>query len=337
MVPGLIEITVLSSNVVLCRYTRFRYLQNGNILAARTFLNHFLAQITSKHPELVSSVQSSPISVGKPQNGGNDEIILTKDPVLNFAQLAVRTCQRAQGDKNKGMREAWVRLCGTYQSRGGILARPEVRKVSTPAHAREFANHRYSRPSLFPILFNLISFQSSGIGRARRIIFCHPSASRTAGESIRRHVVCNVRRRRTRSCSPKKGIDACFQQQHARFGLSVVLTYYTGWVMMRKVFLGQFWRRIKFVNSKVHYSWVIAHQTIATVVQRMSDIGILHPQLLLKVPESSPWIRCLLSGIHRNNLAVDNDKRYAVVVGSPVATVRSCILIPGRCQRLARK
>ncbi|CAL1716132.1 unnamed protein product [Somion occarium] len=105
------------------------YLQNGNILAARTFLNHFLAQITSKHPELVSSVQSSPISVGKPQNGGNDEIILTKDPVLNFAQLAVRTCQRAQGDKNKGMREAWVRLCGTYQSRGGILARPEVRKV----------------------------------------------------------------------------------------------------------------------------------------------------------------------------------------------------------------
>lgn len=27
------------------------------------------------------------------------------------------------------MRESWVRLCGTYQSRGGILAQPEVRKV----------------------------------------------------------------------------------------------------------------------------------------------------------------------------------------------------------------
>jgi hypothetical protein len=27
------------------------------------------------------------------------------------------------------MREAWVRLCGTYLSKGGVLANPEVRKV----------------------------------------------------------------------------------------------------------------------------------------------------------------------------------------------------------------
>lgn len=27
------------------------------------------------------------------------------------------------------MREAWVRLCGTYQSKGGVIAKPEVRKV----------------------------------------------------------------------------------------------------------------------------------------------------------------------------------------------------------------
>lgn len=46
---------------------------------------------------------------------------------MNFAQLAVRTCQRAQGAQNKAMREAWVRLCGTYQSRGGLLATGEVR------------------------------------------------------------------------------------------------------------------------------------------------------------------------------------------------------------------
>jgi golgi to ER traffic protein 4 len=51
--------------------------------------------------------------------------------VINFAQLAVLTCQRAQGERNKVMRESWVRLCGTYQSRGGVLAQPEVRKVST--------------------------------------------------------------------------------------------------------------------------------------------------------------------------------------------------------------
>lgn len=67
--------------------------------------------------------------MGKLDDGRNDEIWFTTDSVLNFAQLAVRACQRAQGDKNKPMREAWVRLCGTYLSRGGVLAKPEVRKV----------------------------------------------------------------------------------------------------------------------------------------------------------------------------------------------------------------
>lgn len=79
----------------------------------------------------MSSVQPSPIAVGKGHDGLLDEIILTKDPIVNWAQLAVRTCQRAQGEKNKAMREAWVRLCGTYQSKGGLLAAREVRKVST--------------------------------------------------------------------------------------------------------------------------------------------------------------------------------------------------------------
>ena len=61
-----------------------------------------------------------------------DEVVFTTEPVLNFAQLAVRACQRAQGEKNRTMREAWVRLCGTYQSRGGLVAHREVRKVSLP-------------------------------------------------------------------------------------------------------------------------------------------------------------------------------------------------------------
>lgn len=112
-----------------------RYLQNGNILAARSFLNQFVAQATSKNPALISSVQSTPIPVGKPQGDRIDEIILTTDSALNWAQLALRTCQRAQGDKNKTMREAWVRLCGTYQSKGGLLATPEVRRVSQQIHA----------------------------------------------------------------------------------------------------------------------------------------------------------------------------------------------------------
>ena len=52
--------------------------------------------------------------------------------MLNFCQLAVLTCQRAQGDRSKIVRESWVRLCGTYQSKGGVLASPEVRTVRFP-------------------------------------------------------------------------------------------------------------------------------------------------------------------------------------------------------------
>ena len=108
-----------------------RYLLNGNILAARTFLSQLVSQFASTRGDFVSPLHPSPIPVGKPVNGHQDEVILTKDPLVNFAQLAVRTCQRAQGDKNKAVREAWVRLCGTYQSKGGLLAAKEVRRVST--------------------------------------------------------------------------------------------------------------------------------------------------------------------------------------------------------------
>ena len=97
-----------------------RYLLNGNVLAARTFITHFTSSagktlgLASGHPSVAV---------------GSDEVVLTKDPVLNFAQMAVLTCQRANGDTNKVVRESWIRLCGTYQSRGGVLAHPEVRKV----------------------------------------------------------------------------------------------------------------------------------------------------------------------------------------------------------------
>jgi len=93
------------------------YLLNGNILAARTFITHFTTT-------LAQNSECPRVSVGS-----TDEVILVKDSVVNFAQIAVLTCQRAQGDRNKVMRESWVRLCGTYQSRGGILALPEVRTV----------------------------------------------------------------------------------------------------------------------------------------------------------------------------------------------------------------
>lgn len=98
-----------------------RYLQNGNILAARTFIKHYVS---------ASVLPRSTVGSTLPVGTSGDEIIVAQDTFINFAQLAVVTCQRANGERNKVMRESWVRLCGTYQSRGGVLAQPEVRRVS---------------------------------------------------------------------------------------------------------------------------------------------------------------------------------------------------------------
>ena len=108
------------------------YLQNGNILAARTFIKHFTAGVPSSFRLDSDSV----ISVGE-----KDEVIMTKDSLLNFAQMAVLTCQRAQGDQNKVMRESWVRLCGTYQGRIAQLATPEMRSVSIFFSSSDIPNH----------------------------------------------------------------------------------------------------------------------------------------------------------------------------------------------------
>jgi golgi to ER traffic protein 4 len=93
-----------------------RYLLNGNVLASRAFLVGLLSYI-------------SPTGETLPVGAGGDEILVTGDSLLNFVQLAVRTVQRAAGAQNRTAREAWVRLCGTYLSRGGVLAQPEVRAV----------------------------------------------------------------------------------------------------------------------------------------------------------------------------------------------------------------
>ena len=103
-------------------YSISSYLQNGNILAARTFIKYFTAGV----PSSLRLESDSVISVGE-----KDTVIMTKDSLLNFAQMAILTCQRAQGDQNKVMREGWVRLCGTYQSKIAQLATPEMRSVST--------------------------------------------------------------------------------------------------------------------------------------------------------------------------------------------------------------
>jgi hypothetical protein len=94
----------------------YRYLLNGNVLASRAFLAGFISYI-------------SPSGETLPVGATGDEILLTGDSLLNFSQLAVRSVQRAAGAQNKSAREAWIRICGTYLSRGGVLTHPEVRLV----------------------------------------------------------------------------------------------------------------------------------------------------------------------------------------------------------------
>lgn len=143
------------------------YLQNGNILAARTFITHFASA-------LPKDLQASSIAVGS-----TDEIIMTKDAAVNFAQIAVLTCQRAQGDKSKVMRESWIRLCGTYQSRGGILASPEVRKVN-----------KYIDVALHSL--PLSRFDFIGAQRTGDVVLCNPASSESTCEPVWRDAVYDV-------------------------------------------------------------------------------------------------------------------------------------------------
>ncbi|KIY43805.1 DUF410-domain-containing protein [Fistulina hepatica ATCC 64428] len=105
------------------------FLFDGNILAARSFIMRFVSLLPRN---LLSS--SPPI-----QAGAASEVVVTKDSVVNFAQMAVLTCQRANGEQNKLMRESWVRLCGTYQSKVGLLAAPPVRKALNEIGSLYFA------------------------------------------------------------------------------------------------------------------------------------------------------------------------------------------------------
>ncbi|KAJ7328698.1 hypothetical protein DFH08DRAFT_709198, partial [Mycena albidolilacea] len=101
------------------------YLQNSNILTVCTFITHFVAALPR--------ASDSPLQVG------DVKVVLVKDQVVNFTQLVVLTCQHVQGQCNKAVQESWVRLCGNYQSRGGLLATPEVRQAQTKVSTLYYA------------------------------------------------------------------------------------------------------------------------------------------------------------------------------------------------------
>jgi len=142
------------------------YLLNGNIQAAKAFMKQYTASLPST---LKLKSSDSTISVGQ-----QDEVEMTKEPLVNFSQIAVLTCQRAQGDQNKIMRESWVRLCGTYQSKVGLLASPGMRKVScTLVVSCEFI---FTSMHLVPRRYSYSLFR-------------YPTTAKSTGEPFRRHVV----------------------------------------------------------------------------------------------------------------------------------------------------
>ena len=200
------------TQIYFCYLTR--YLQNGNILAAHTFITHFTATLISRYPSRRYPSESTSLSVGSPENPSG-EVTLTTDPVLNFCQLAVLTCQRAQGDRNKATRESWVRLCGTYQSKGGVLASPPVRTVRF-----------FLLPTRIPLPHIRASINSSSEYFNRHCKSCHSytSPSRHPALRMRTHSgICCRRYLLVDSLveAPRPLLDGCYPQatlDHPRLG-----------------------------------------------------------------------------------------------------------------------
>ncbi|KAF7773509.1 hypothetical protein Agabi119p4_5676 [Agaricus bisporus var. burnettii] len=150
----------------------FPYLLNGNILAARTFIKHFLSGLPKTYTPSANIVSI----------GDNDEVVITSDPLINFCQLAIVTCQRADGDQNKVARESWVRLCGTYLSQGGPLAAPEVRKALNEVATLYFAIPPPRTQAANPLGGMLSSlFGAPGAAQPERRILQPASASASPG------------------------------------------------------------------------------------------------------------------------------------------------------------
>lgn len=127
-----------------------RYLLNGNVMAARVFIVNFVDFGTAASLSLRSSFSTTPLVVPST----SDEVVFTSDQIVNFCQLAVRTCQRAQGAANRKAQEAWIRLSGTYLSRGLVLSKPEIRRVRYPRSLATYSLINYLRASSFSFFYS---------------------------------------------------------------------------------------------------------------------------------------------------------------------------------------
>ncbi|BGP26049.1 cytoplasmic protein [Rhodotorula toruloides] len=125
------------------------YLESSFILAARTFLSHFLALVLAAYPTLrVVSFPypppSSPLATSTTAPPSGDEIVVTKLASLNFLQLAVRDVQAGVGETVEKVKvgnewraqrgagtKVWQSLVGKYERQVPWMRAPEVRDGMT--------------------------------------------------------------------------------------------------------------------------------------------------------------------------------------------------------------
>ncbi|GAA6016429.1 hypothetical protein JCM10207_003858 [Rhodosporidiobolus poonsookiae] len=124
------------------------YLESSFILAARTFLSHFLSLTLAAYPTLrVVAFPFPPPTSALAKSSPSlpaDELIVTKLASLNFVQLAVRAAQAGVGESVDKVRvgsemrvqrgngtKVWQSLLGRYEKQVPWLRAPEVKDATT--------------------------------------------------------------------------------------------------------------------------------------------------------------------------------------------------------------
>ncbi|GAA5898332.1 hypothetical protein JCM6882_000130 [Rhodosporidiobolus microsporus] len=126
------------------------YLESSYILAARTFLSHFLSLSLAAHPDLrvVSYPYPPPNSAlaksSPSSTSSGDELIVTKLASLNFLQLAVRAAQAGVGESVEKVKvgselrtqrgqgtKVWQSVLSRYERQVPWLRAPEVKDATT--------------------------------------------------------------------------------------------------------------------------------------------------------------------------------------------------------------
>lgn len=123
------------------------YLESSFILAARTFLSHFLALALAAYPTLRVAAfpfppPSSPLATSPAAPPPGDELVVTKLASLNFLQLALRAAQAGVGESVEKVKvggewrtqrgqgtKVWQSLLARYEKQVPWLRAPEVKDV----------------------------------------------------------------------------------------------------------------------------------------------------------------------------------------------------------------